>query len=44
VYRQGQERTVVIHHLLAEDTIDQRVAAVLADKDKRQRSIMEALK
>jgi len=44
VHRQGQTKTVIIHRLIANGTIDERVATVLADKDARQRSIMEALK
>jgi SNF2 family DNA or RNA helicase len=40
VYRQGQPKPVIVHHLVARDTIDQRVAAKLRDKDGAQRSLL----
>ena len=43
VYRQGQERAVVIHHIVARDTIDEDVASVLTHKDARQEQLFSAL-
>lgn len=42
--RQGQENTVVVHHLVAKGTIDERAMQVLAGKEERQDALMEAVK
>jgi len=44
LWRQGQEKRVFIIVLAAQDTIDERVADVLAAKDLRQNNLNEALK
>jgi SNF2 family DNA or RNA helicase len=44
VYRQGQEKPVIIHHLLAKGTIDERVIKVLEGKITGQDAVMEELK
>jgi len=45
LWRQGQESdTVVIHHLVAQDTIDQRVMKALKDKDHNQSALIDAVK
>ncbi|QGG47330.1 DEAD/DEAH box helicase [Heliorestis convoluta] len=44
LHRQGQKQTVVIHHILAKDTIDERVMKALERKDTSQRALMEAVK
>lgn len=44
IYRQGQDETVVIHHLIAEDSIDEYVRAALLKKDNIQSSLIEAVK
>ena len=44
VYRQGQKHGVVIHHILAKDTVDDRVLEVLHGKDQTQRSMLNLLK
>lgn len=44
IYRQGQDETVVIHHLIAEGTIDEYVKAALRKKDNIQSSLIEAVK
>jgi hypothetical protein len=44
VHRQGVNHTVVIHHLLVEDSIDQDVMAALADKAAGQGRLLDALK
>ncbi|WP_075979900.1 DEAD/DEAH box helicase [Bacillus massilinigeriensis] len=44
LWRQGQKQTVVIHHIIAKDTIDERVMKVLEDKDVSQAALIEAVK
>lgn len=44
LYRQGQRQAVVIHHLIAEGTVDERVMRVLAGKASLQDELMEAVK
>lgn len=43
LHRQGQTRPVRIVHLVARDTIDERVMSVLGDKDAIQSSLLKAL-
>jgi SNF2 family DNA or RNA helicase len=45
VYRQGNPNThVFIHHIIAEKTLDERVLKVLGQKDRLQRTLLNALK
>ena len=45
LWRQGQEAdTVVIHHLIAKDTIDEKIMAALKKKDKTQSALIAAVK
>lgn len=44
LWRQGQKDTVVIHHLIAKDTIDERVMKALKDKDSTQAALIDAVK
>lgn len=44
LYRQGQERSVIVHHILCEDTLDRRVLSVLQGKDHTQKALLNALK
>lgn len=44
LYRQGQTSAVIIHHLVAEDTVDEHVMEVLKNKDKGQSTLLEAVK
>ncbi len=44
LWRQGQKNTVVIHHILAKDTIDQKVMRALEDKDTGQTALIDAVK
>lgn len=41
LHRPGQTRTVFIHHIVAEGTVDERVMKVLPDKNATQRALME---
>jgi len=42
--RPGQKETVVIHHLVAQDTLDERVMQVLRSKAATQDALLEALR
>ena len=44
LWRQGQKNTVVIHHILAEGTIDEQIMTALDRKDKTQAALMDAVK
>ena len=44
LYRQVQKNSVIIHHLVAEGTVDEHVMQVLHTKDKGQRTLIEAVK
>lgn len=44
LYRQGQDKPVIIHHLIAEGTVDEQVMDALEAKDTSQAALMAALK
>ena len=45
LWRQGQRaETVVLHHIIAKDTIDERVMKALSAKDKTQTALIDAVK
>lgn len=44
LYRQGQTETVVIHHLIVKDTIDEEVVNRLQQKEITQNDLIEAIK
>ena len=45
LWRQGQQaETVVIHHIITEDTIDEQIMAALSRKDQSQEKLIEAVK
>ena len=44
LYRQGQTNRVVIHHLVAQGTIDEDVMAALRDKEHDQNALLKAVK
>lgn len=44
LYRQGQEKSVIVHHLVAEGTIDEDVMKALIVKDVSQNALLEAVK
>lgn len=44
LWRQGQKDTVVIHHLIAKGTIDERVMKALKNKDDTQSALIDAVK
>lgn len=45
LYRQGQkEKTVILHHIITKNTIDERVLAALKRKDATQDELIDAVK
>lgn len=44
LHRQGQKETVIIHHIIAKGTIDEKVMKALADKNTSQTALIEAVK
>lgn len=45
LYRQGQTaKTVVVQHIIAEGTIDERILRALKKKDKTQAALIDAVK
>jgi len=45
LYRQGQSaNTVVVQHIIADGTIDERILRALKQKDKTQAALIEAVK
>ena len=44
LYRQGQENTVIIHHLITENTVDERVYQSLQGKGEVQEDLLNSLK
>ena len=45
LWRQGQTAgTVIIHHIVTEDTIDERIMDALERKDKTQSALIDAVK
>ena len=44
LHRQGQEHPVVVHYIICEKTVDERVLQVLQQKDAVQQGLLDALK
>ncbi len=44
IHRQGQKDTVVVHHLVAKNTVDEDVMKVLANKEAGQEALLQAVK
>lgn len=44
LYRQGQEKPVIVHHIIAEGTVDEQVMKALKAKDTSQAALLAALK
>ena len=44
VFRQGQDKTVVINHLVSKGTIDEEILKILASKDATQTSLLVSLR
>lgn len=44
LYRQGQKNTVVIQHIITENTVDEKILKALKNKDKTQAALIDAVK
>lgn len=44
IHRMGQKETVVIHHIIAKDTIDEDVMKALQKKEKTQNALIDAVR
>ena len=44
LYRQGQDKTVIVHHIITRGTMDERVMAALVKKDAGQQALLDAVK
>lgn len=44
IWRQGQKERVVVHHIVARDTVDEAVMRSINKKDKTQRALLSALR
>ena len=44
LHRQGQEKSVIVHHIICENTLDEKVLTALHSKDHTQRALLDALK
>lgn len=44
LYRQGQRDTVIVHHIITENTIDEDVLLALTKKEKTQDALIDAVK
>ena len=44
LHRQGQERSVIVHHIVVKDSIDESVIRALKAKDATQSALLNALK
>ena len=44
LHRMGQERGVIVHHIAARDTLDERVLSALEGKGATQQGLLDALK
>lgn len=44
LWRQGQKNTVVVQHIIAKGTIDERIMKALSEKDSTQQSLIDAVK
>ena len=43
VWRQGQKEKVIVHHIVATDTVDEAVMLALGSKDRTQKALLGAL-
>ena len=44
LHRSGQNKSVIIHHIVAKNTIDETVIKILSDKNSKQENLLKALK
>lgn len=44
LWRQGQKNHIMVHHIIAKDTIDEAILKAVKQKDKTQQSLLNAVK
>ena len=44
LWRQGQRNNIVVHQIIAKDTIDEAIVAAISSKDKTQQALMDAVR
>ena len=44
LHRMGQGQSVIVHHIVCEGTLDEKVITTLSMKDATQRGLLDALK
>jgi SNF2 family DNA or RNA helicase len=44
LWRQGQKNNIVVHQIIAKDTIDEAIVAAINTKDKSQQALMNAVR
>lgn len=44
LWRQGQRNNIVVHQIIAKDTIDEAIVAAISSKDKTQQALMNAVR
>jgi len=44
LWRQGQKNNIVIHQIIAKDTIDEAIVKAISSKDKTQQALMDAVR
>lgn len=44
LYRQGQDKAVLIYHIIAKGTVDQRIVKALENKERGQEALMDYVK
>lgn len=44
LWRQGQRNNIVVHQIIAKDTIDEAIVAAISGKDKTQQALLDAIR
>jgi len=44
LWRQGQRNNIVVHQIIAKDTIDEAIVSAISGKDKTQQALMDAVR
>ena len=44
LWRQGQQNHIVVHHIIAKDTVDEAIMSAVKRKDKTQQNLLNAVR
>ena len=44
LWRQGQKNRIVVHHIIAKDTVDEAIMLAIRRKDKTQQNLLNAVR